>query len=343
MTGNLLDKTVKHQVFLLRKAGSTAKQLLSFVNTLKVHMKDTIENYHSENLTKLAYQRLFTHLNNQSKQLSAELNISIKTDMTDLAVYEGHYTQKIVDSAIAPAVNYETVLPSDTLLITGAFTNVVDKVPGINQDSSLSIGNILSKVVGNATEPIIQSVREGIVLGKTTAEIASDISLYDSLSKFQAMSVARTITNHVASQARRTFYEENKDIINGYQVIAVLDDRTTETCQALDGQVFPVDDFEEPPYHWNCRSTFIGVIDPELGVKLDSSRSSIGDEGPEQVDGNLDYNTWLGQQSNAFQKEVLGPTKYDLFQQGIPVQKFVDENYKPLTLEELKALDSKHS
>jgi hypothetical protein len=54
----------------------------------------------------------------------------------------------------------------------------------------------------------------------------------------------------------------------------------------------------------------------------------------------LTYEDWLKTKSEAFQKEVLGPGKWELWQKGqIRLRDLIDQRGRPLTLEELKQLE----
>jgi hypothetical protein len=59
-----------------------------------------------------------------------------------------------------------------------------------------------------------------------------------------------------------------------------------------------------------------------------------------QVAQALTYEGWLKTKSGAFQKEVLGPGKWQLWQDGqIGLKDLIDQRGRPLTLEELKQLE----
>jgi hypothetical protein len=76
---------------------------------------------------------------------------------------------------------------------------------------------------------------------------------------------------------------------------------------------------------------------------IDNQRPAVGADGPEQdVSAKMDYQSWLKTQPNAFIDEVLGATKGALFRDGgLTLDKFVDHNYQPLTLEQLKKAEPK--
>jgi hypothetical protein len=61
-----------------------------------------------------------------------------------------------------------------------------------------------------------------------------------------------------------------------------------------------------------------------------------------QVAQTLTYEDWLKTKSERFQKEVLGPGKWALWQKGqIGLKDLIDQRGRPLTLEKLKQLDER--
>lgn len=119
-----------------------------------------------------------------------------------------------------------------------------------------------------------------------------------------------------------------------------------------------------PPAHWNCRSVMTAVIDgeevlgerpyvtdtrgrkerevdfkaqaKETGRTIKEVRSAWADENIGQAPGETTYQTWLGQQTAAFQDEVLGPARGSLFRSGkLSLSQFVDSSGKTLTLDQL--------
>lgn len=77
--------------------------------------------------------------------------------------------------------------------------------------------------------------------------------------------VVRTRTTEVYNQARKSFWETDpiaSEIIEAYQFSAIIDDRTSDVCEYLDGKVFEKGEFTDrvtPPLHFNCRSLLVPV------------------------------------------------------------------------------------
>lgn len=74
--------------------------------------------------------------------------------------------------------------------------------------------------------------------------------------------IARTETVRLANEGLKRLYLENQ--VEQYRYLAALDDRTSDICNELNGQVFNTKDgtpgVNMPPMHANCRSTIVGVL-----------------------------------------------------------------------------------
>lgn len=101
----------------------------------------------------------------------------------------------------------------------------------------------------------------------------------------------------------------------------------------LDHEFMPIEEAKYPPYHFNCRSSFILVFE---GMREPIKRASTNGT----VD-NVSYYEWLKQQTNEFQDEVLGKTKAKLFRDGgLSVERFkalqLDKNFTSMPFEKMK-------
>lgn len=161
------------------------------------------------------------------------------------------------------------------------------------------------------------------------------------ISRRGAESIGRTAIQHVASTARMSVWEANKDVVTSYRFVATLDSRTTEECRSLDGQVFKLGEGPVPPLHIGCRSTTVAEVDPALAF-LDKGATRSAEFGPVPAD--QTYYEWLGDQTKAFQDEALGATRAQLFRDGgLTPEKFatlnLGRNFQPLTLDQMRVLE----
>ena len=86
---------------------------------------------------------------------------------------------------------------------------------------------------------------------------------------------------------RSSVYEDNTENVVYAQYSAILDGSTTERCRELDGRIVRYGSPEyysySPPWHYNCRSVWIGIMKDEAGVdkiNLKHIPSSIPPTGP---------------------------------------------------------------
>ncbi len=228
-------------------------------------------------------------------------------------------------------------------------------------------------------------IRQGMVLGEGVDELTARIrgtkanDFKDgimNLPKSRAEALVRSSVQSASNAARLNTFQANADLLNGYQWLATLDGRTSDTCKARSGLRWDVDfepvgndkTWSAPPAHWNCRSTVIPwlksfadlsktgkVLKRTKGEKLDSyfqqalTAMGISDASKimrrtqssldGQVAGDLNYEAWLASKSPKFQKEVLGEARYNLFQEGkISLLDLVDQSSNPITLSQLEDL-----
>lgn len=70
------------------------------------------------------------------------------------------------------------------------------------------------------------------------------------------------------NQGRSVTFAAYTDDIVAYRYVAILDDRTTDFCRALDGSVFELFDpdlaFYAPPNHYSCRSILVAITAQEF-------------------------------------------------------------------------------
>jgi SPP1 gp7 family putative phage head morphogenesis protein len=167
-------------------------------------------------------------------------------------------------------------------------------------------------------------------IGKIAREISRDI---DKRSFTNSKAIVRTAINHASTVARMKVDELNQDITLGYEIVSVLDGRTSDFCKGIDGTVVKWSDKVRPmpPFHPNCRTITVPVAEGE----------TISDQ---------TYYEWLKKQGNqkggrAFVRDTLGNERGKLFLDGgLSAEEFkkltTDEIFRPIPLDQLKNKDS---
>ena len=203
-------------------------------------------------------------------------------------------------------------------------------------------------------------VRNGLLTGETTPAIAKRLvwqlqfgeqartarqlaaagGELTAVADNQIMSLVRTSINQVANSASMAVYEANQDVTKKYRYVATLDSRTSSICAALDGREFEYGKGPMPPQHFNCRSTTVPIIDPDILPPSTIAKRASAD-GPVPV--NMNYGQWLAEQSNKVKAEVLGPSKVPYFNRLVKksgardaMAKLVRDDGAELTLDQLR-------
>jgi hypothetical protein len=119
-----------------------------------------------------------------------------------------------------------------------------------------------------------------------------------------------------------------------------LDTRTSAICRALDGKEFEYGKGPTPPQHFNCRSTTVAIIDPDI---LPPSTTATRASKDGQVPINQSYGEWLSKQPRSVQAEALGSGKVAYFNRLADkygprdaIAKLVRDDGSELTLEQLR-------
>ena len=141
-------------------------------------------------------------------------------------------------------------------------------------------------------------------------------------------SVSLTTVALVASFIKDAYFTRNRSII-GHQHISVLDAATTDICQFRHAKVWyyedrlaslsTLPDAATSPHHFRCRSQEVPIFRGE-------------DPAIEE-----NYSEWFERQDTETKKEILGPTRYKMYQeQNLSIQTFKDVQGNTLTLSELR-------
>jgi len=130
------------------------------------------------------------------------------------------------------------------------------------------IQEILPRVVGG-----------GLLSGISEEKMQRQIREFFDVSKYYATRLIRTETNYFLNQAELQSYEDEG--IEYYEYISIMDNRTSDICERLNGEVFKVEDAQVglnyPPMHPNSyhkdtevytERGFVLVKDVKLGEKV---------------------------------------------------------------------------
>lgn len=189
------------------------------------------------------------------------------------------------------------------------------------------ITELFKDITPKAQKLIISEIRDGLFRGQSVADIVDRVTGTKMLTgtfkqiNNEAERIVRSSVMHVSSHARQATYLANDDIINGYQIVGTLDTHICEICIPKDGEL--VTDLEDysllPPYHFNCRCTSVPSLKSwkELGIDLKEAPEGFRASMDGEVSDRLTAKQWIDKQDLSVQRDVLGKTKANLYNQGL--------------------------
>lgn len=109
-------------------------------------------------------------------------------------------------------------------------------------------------------------ITQAAIRGQTPEQAIKVIKERFNVSSGQAGRLVMTETAYFHSAGQLDMYKELG--VEEYEITAVLDNKTSEICQALDGTHRPLSEFEPgvtaPPFHCWCRTTTVPYFDDEF-------------------------------------------------------------------------------
>ena len=342
MARSITDIATRHQVLLERlKAG----KVRDYQKVAKWFERDLIAQANSlgvnslNELTKKELNSLISYSTALNKKYQKVIVDDLDSDLKKLAKDDAIFEEKTINSTIKGV----KATSAANLAYAAALTSPIS-----------ATGELLQPFVKNWSQTRINQVngviRKGYKEGQTLSQMTQAIrgtranNFKDGLTNLQtrqAQAVIRTAVQHVSATARLTTWEQNKDIIVAYKWRSTLDGRTTQQCRSLDGREFEMGKGPMPPIHINCRSTFVYVTDPALGLDAldeEGTRSALGGS----VSSKDTYYDWLKRQPRGFQEQAIGVQRTKWLNDGkLTAAEFaklnLDKNFKPLTLDQMRA------
>lgn len=130
--------------------------------------------------------------------------------------------------------------------------------------------NFSERIWGNKDKLISEvhsQLTQNIMLGGDPQKAIDAIAKKMNTSKTNAGRLVMTEEAYFSSAAQKDCFDELG--VEEYEIVATLDSHTSDICRSLDGQHFPMKDFQAgvtaPPFHVNCRSTTVPYFDENFG------------------------------------------------------------------------------
>ncbi len=219
--------------------------------------------------------------------------------------------------------------------IAGLDQKKIEKV--IRKPWAVDGKNFSERIWGNKEKLISEVHREitqDIILGRDPQKAIDNISKKMNTSKVNAGRLIMTEEAYFSSAAQKDCFQDLG--VEQYEIVATLDSHTSDICQNLDGQVFPMKDFEPgvtaPPFHVYCRSTTVPYFEEDFGQV--GKRAARGEDGKTYyVSADMTYKEWKKSFVDGGERKVNSDDKSDQDEitDYITSRKEYDEQVQKLT------------
>lgn len=246
----LLEQSSRHAVHLESLKAQDWKELRSILSDIERDLLGRIAAEDFKVMTRVQMERRLKATGAMlSKRYDADLIPELNKQIRDLAEYEAGFELRSLGN-VAP--KYQFDLPTKTQLITAVTVNPLS-VKG--RDEGMLLDAFIKKWTDNDITNFVNIIRAGYAQGLTNSQIIGNLKdVAIPANRRTLETVTRTALQHAANQARQAVWNKNSDIIKGVRWLSVLDGRTSQLCQGLSGQTFPLDSGPRPPLHLNCVS-----------------------------------------------------------------------------------------
>lgn len=323
----IIDQATRHQVLVQLYGEGQAKQIAADVNGVFAEVGRIIGAQDLSSMPKAQLNRVYRDIDKAVRAQYAEIATAQIKQLDFFGTGEYEISRQVLEANVTTAVIAHQV--SETF---------VDTLMNVRPGVQITIGEALAEFGRKKAREITRAIADGTTQGLTSQAIAGNISNLAPMQQRQAGTLVRTMVNAVSTQARLDLYQDNADILEGYEWVSTLDSRTSLICAGRDGKVYPLNSKIKPPAHFGCRSTMVAKIKPEYDLLPEGARPSVGATGAEQVSATTNYGQWLKRQPAAFQDAALGDNRAALFRRGgLSIESFTTQRGRVLSIDELRA------
>jgi hypothetical protein len=183
----------------------------------------------------------------------------------------------------------------------------VENMIGFAGDGS-PLGQLLEDDFGEAAKGLTDELIKGVATGLNPVQTARNMVNGMGVGLDRSLLIARTETNRAYRMSSTEQYRQSGVVI-AFKRLAARDEACL-ACIVLDGEIYET--AEELEDHPNGRCTVVPII--------------AGEPEPEWETGQ----EWFAKQPESFQREVMGPGKFELYQQGVPLDVFATKSFSPV-------------
>ena len=247
---DISDALIRHQIGLQRLSNANVRNMVALLKRVETRVSERLLRADLTLISRRRAQKLLADIQKIVSSVYTDATGKLHIEIERLSRYEVEYQLDMFKRVIP--IELDTIRPSPDQVLAAV-------------NSRPFQGRILrdwfTELDKTAFARIRDVIRQGIVEGRTTAQVIRDIrgtaalGFRDGIAQVnrnQAATAVRTALAHTSNVARSKLYQRNSRLIEGVQWLSTLDNRTTFICMSRDGNLYPTDKGPRPPAHPNC-------------------------------------------------------------------------------------------
>lgn len=256
---NLLDNAVSHAIDLQHYSNGEVRKMLVILNKADIQLSEqlviALQRLPRESFTVQRLDALLVEVNKLNGGTYQSIKKEFGNDLLELTRTEASYQYDLFQSVIPVDVSISKIAPE------AVYAAAVARPFQISKDKAIDLSSYLEGLSTARAASIKEAIKLGFITGETTDQIVRRImgtkskNYADGLmegSRQHIEGMVRTSVSHISNFTSQRFYEANSGMIKGVMWVSTLDGRTSATCMARDGRVYPIGSGPRPPAHINA-------------------------------------------------------------------------------------------
>lgn len=324
----MIDPLLTFQLDLMRLDAGTRREVLEILNGLR---KDLIAALAENPMSEFSAARA-NRLIRESDAVIARYYAQAQQELFATADELAPIVAETTRSSLQVAVSTSTVMPTASVLASVA-------------GDALIMGATMrawwAKQEADVAFRFAAAIRQGIAAAQTNQQIIRRVRAELDVARANAAALVQTSVAQVANDARLAVFQANADVAPSLKWLTALDGHVCPLCMARADKQWRTDTlapighsipFAGPPIHFNDRCLLV----PQTRFSKMGTGQRASMDGP--VDRKTTFSDFLERKGKAFQDDVLGSGRADLWRDGkITLQDLISGTGRPLTLAQLRS------
>ena len=303
-TQKYIDNYISHAIGAVEYGNFFYEQIKILADETKDDCNAIFDKY-NRCVTKNRYNTLMKEINTRLGELEDEIASFIEIELPKIIEEENKWLEDNVEEP------FNIRLAKDLKLLAK-----LSFVPIATAGAAIYFGKLVSDRLKNIYQSqAMQSYITGMAFTELKNEFIPRVNSFDR----GLQADAETMGSCLGEEYERIVFTKNKGVIKKYMWSSVLDTSTCMACGILDGQVYDdITNVTVYPLHDRCRCRLIPL--PEESDEEEFKET---------------YSHWFERQPKKKKYEILGKTRFQLYEQGMKIKQFVN-NGKITPLKDLK-------